>query len=313
MDVVFTWVDDSFPGYLDLRDRYSATKHDRNPNRTRDNLDVLRFGLRSLRRHLPWVRRVFIVTCRPQVPAWLDTSAPGVHVVHHDEFIDGEYLPTFNSFAIVSNLHRIAGLSERFLYVEDDKLFMRDIEEADVTGGSHRIPIYEKLERTHGGHLREQPGLSPWNAALAWSNHLLDERYRRRRRGMVHDSPLMIERATWERMISTWSEDFRRTTGSRFRAPRNVAPEHLYPHFLIHEGVAEPVALTRAYRWAAYHSVDNVLPLQHLSLSFLRALRPKFCCFNDNFDDAPNPRVVALVRRKLAQWFPTPSPWELRA
>ena len=69
IDIVYTWVDDSFPGYLDELNRYTDTAHDTNPNRTRDNLDVIRYSLRSVARHAPWVRRIYLLTCRPQVPA----------------------------------------------------------------------------------------------------------------------------------------------------------------------------------------------------------------------------------------------------
>ena len=44
IDVVYTWVDDTFPGYRDLLDGYAGTSHDLNPNRTRDNLDLLKYG-----------------------------------------------------------------------------------------------------------------------------------------------------------------------------------------------------------------------------------------------------------------------------
>jgi hypothetical protein len=57
IDVVYTWVDDQQPGYRELLSRYAKTKHDSDPARTRDNLDTLRFSLRSLQRYAPWVNR----------------------------------------------------------------------------------------------------------------------------------------------------------------------------------------------------------------------------------------------------------------
>jgi hypothetical protein len=45
--------------------------------------------------------------------AWLDTEYPGITVVSHREiFGDTGRLPTFNSHAIESRLHRIPGLAE---------------------------------------------------------------------------------------------------------------------------------------------------------------------------------------------------------
>ena len=70
--------------------------------------------------YAPWVRNIYLVT-DDQVPDWLDTSCPDVKVVSHREiFANQADLPTFNSHAIESQIHRIEGLSEHFLYLNDD-------------------------------------------------------------------------------------------------------------------------------------------------------------------------------------------------
>ena len=48
-------------------------------------------------------------------------------VPHETIFVDREHLPTFNSRAIESHLHRIPGLSENFLYFNDDWAFTSDV------------------------------------------------------------------------------------------------------------------------------------------------------------------------------------------
>ena len=111
IDLVFTWVDDSFPGYREAMNKYVADPHDLNPNRTRDNLDVIRYSMRSVAKNLPWVRRIYLVSMRPQVPRWLDVNHPRISLVHHDQIMDAGVLPTFNSFAIVSHLHLLPDLS----------------------------------------------------------------------------------------------------------------------------------------------------------------------------------------------------------
>src|SRR3954468_19884392 len=163
IDVVDTWVDDAWPGYSDLLRQYAADRHDLNPNRTRDNLQVLKYSLRSVARFLPWARRIYLVTCRPQVPTWLNTAA--VRVVHHDEFMPREILPTFNSFAIVSNLHRLPGLARRFVYVEDDRLFGRRVGVEDFFDARGRVRVYEALRGTPRGGARLGDA-SPSNLAL---------------------------------------------------------------------------------------------------------------------------------------------------
>src|SRR5690606_15958734 len=82
--------------------------------------DELRYSLRSLWTDAPWINRVWIVT-DGQTPPWLDDAHPMVSVVDHKEiFSDASVLPVFNSHAIETQLHHIAGLAEHFLYLNDD-------------------------------------------------------------------------------------------------------------------------------------------------------------------------------------------------
>src|SRR5262252_5838252 len=157
IDIVYTWVDDAWPGYVEVLRQHASTRHDLNPNRTRDNLQLLKYSLRSLARFLPWVRRVYVVTCRPQTPPWLNTSA--VTLVHHDEFIQREHLPTFNSFAIVANLQRLPGIARRFVYVEDDRLFGRHVARSDFFTADGRICVYESMRGTPGGAKQNASGV----------------------------------------------------------------------------------------------------------------------------------------------------------
>jgi hypothetical protein len=95
-------------------------------SRFEDN-EELRFSIRSLMKHTPWIRNIFIVT-NGQVPAWLNLDNPRVRVVPHDEiFDDKSHLPTFSSPAIESHIHKIRGLSDRFLYLNDDVMFGREV------------------------------------------------------------------------------------------------------------------------------------------------------------------------------------------
>ncbi|KAA0165869.1 hypothetical protein FNF28_03374 [Cafeteria roenbergensis] len=95
-------------------------------NRYRDN-EELRYSLRSLFKYAPWVRNVILVT-NGQVPLWLNTDHPRIRVVTHEEiFPDSSQLPVFSSPAIEVHLHRIPGLSRRFIYFNDDVLLGADV------------------------------------------------------------------------------------------------------------------------------------------------------------------------------------------
>src|SRR5690606_2330888 len=91
--------------------------------------DELRYSLRSLHLFAPWVRTIHLVTAA-QRPAWLDDAAlesGRIRLVDHREILPASALPTFNSQAIETALHRIPDLAEHFVYVNDDVLLGRPL------------------------------------------------------------------------------------------------------------------------------------------------------------------------------------------
>ena len=124
IDVVYTWVDGADPELRARREKYrtgASRIHARETGASRYvSHDELKYSLRSLETYAPFVRNVYIVT-DDQTPAWLDRDAAGVQVVTHEEiFTDRDALSVFNSHAIETQLHHIPGLSERYLYFNDD-------------------------------------------------------------------------------------------------------------------------------------------------------------------------------------------------
>jgi hypothetical protein len=299
IDVAYTWVDDRWPGYADELRAHAATPHDLNPNRTRDNLELLRYSLRSLDRHAPWVRNVHLFTCRPQVPAWLDTSHPRIRITHHDEVMDPRRLPTFSSFAIALHLHRLPGISSRFIYFEDDMLLGARVEPGDFVA-------YPRLARAPR---QAREGDSPWTAALAGANRLLDARFGRERRWVSH-FPLAIDKALWAEMLAQWPQALERTGASRFRSAADVPPEYLYLHYARARGRLACASLAESYRACLYFPLENRLVQMRLQRAAAALLRPKFVTLNDNFGARPDPRVEAYLRAVLERWFPEPSPFE---
>jgi hypothetical protein len=311
VDVVITWVDDRTPGYRDLLKAHATAVPDLDPARTRDTLEILRYGLRALERHAPWVNRVFLFTCRPQVPAWLDTAHPRLTVVHHDEVIPKHLLPTFNSFAIISHLHLIPGLSDTFLYLEDDMILLRDVTRADFTAPDGRPLVFEKAAAAPRHETIRNPAAErPWNLALAESNRLLDDAFGPARRGQVNHVPLLIARAEWQAMTERFADAFESTRSARFRAAGNVAPEYLYPQLMLAEGKAVR-ASTELYRASCgYVPLEDVWPVTALALWRLRRQRPKWVTLNDNFGKRPSRIAERMARDFLRAAEPQPSRFE---
>jgi len=117
------------------------TNQDFSSNRFADN-DELKYSLRSVEKFVPWVRKVFIVT-NGQIPSWLDIHHPRIKLVTHEEiFVNKSHLPTFSSPAIESHIHRIPGLSKKFIYMNDDVFFGAPVWPDDFFTHSQGHKIY---------------------------------------------------------------------------------------------------------------------------------------------------------------------------
>ncbi len=139
IDFVVTWVDGNDPGWLEEKRNalgMAESSGDSDDSRKRYmDLGTLRYWFRGVERFAPWVRNVYFVTWG-HVPDWLDCSNEKLVIMNHRDYIPGQYLPTFNSHTIENNFHRIPGLSERFVYFNDDVFLLQKTEPEDFFVGS---------------------------------------------------------------------------------------------------------------------------------------------------------------------------------
>lgn len=124
IDIVYLWVDGSDDKWnKKRRQKAKLLEHilpeANDDTRFMDN-DELRFSLRSIDMFAPWVNNIFIVT-DDQIPHWLNVDHPKINIIDHkDIFTDTSCLPTFSARGIESQIHHIEGLSEHFIYFNDD-------------------------------------------------------------------------------------------------------------------------------------------------------------------------------------------------
>lgn len=121
IDFVVTWLDSSDPVWQEQYDTYRLkAKGDQSKARFRD-MNFFHFWFRSVEKYAPWVNKVYLIT-NGKFPDWINPNNPKLVLVKHEDYIPQEYLPTFNSCTIELNMHRIKGLSEHFVYFNDDIL-----------------------------------------------------------------------------------------------------------------------------------------------------------------------------------------------
>lgn len=118
IDFVVLWVDGGDKSWIEKKNSYKAIDEQMNTNARFRDYGIFKYWFRSVEINAPWVNKIHLITDN-QVPNWLKKSDK-INIVDHTSFIPEEFLPTFNSNVIESNVHRIEGLAEHFVLFNDD-------------------------------------------------------------------------------------------------------------------------------------------------------------------------------------------------
>lgn len=159
VDAVVAWVDGSDPKHRAKRQKHLAG-YEQRPSSTAetrfaDNGEI-EYCVLSIFKFIPWIRNIFIIT-DSQVPAFLDMITDAsirerIRVVDHQELFSGYegYLPVFNSLSIEAMLWNIDGLSEDFLYFNDDFVLVNDVPvQAFFNGRQYVLKGKIRIRRRH--------------------------------------------------------------------------------------------------------------------------------------------------------------------
>ena len=310
IDVVYTWVDGADPAWDAARvarlEGVSGTAASRAASgRARFvSHDELRYSMRSLHLFAPWVRRIHVVTAG-QVPPWLDTAHPQVSLVDHRDILPAEALPTFNSHAIETALHRVPDLSEHFVYLNDDFLLGRPVRPEAFFSPAGLPATF--LGR-HVVGLDDQPD-APAYVRAAWNNRrLLQEAFGVTVTHHLAHAPYPHRRSVLEELAARFPDELAATARAPFRSETDVSVlSSLAQHYGLATGrsyVAEP---DLAF-------VDLAHPDADKQLRRLLTRDRDFVCLAEHHDHAMR---VDLLEEALTQWcetyYPVAAPWEAGA
>ena len=120
IDFVVTWLDSDDPVWKEeyIKYKYGETKGDCSEVRFR-NWGLFRYWFRAVEKYAPWVNKVFLVT-NGKFPDWINEKCEKLVLIKHSDYIPEKFLPTFNSCTIELHMNKIPGLSEQFVYFNDD-------------------------------------------------------------------------------------------------------------------------------------------------------------------------------------------------
>lgn len=146
IDFVITWVDGADPVWykekletLKKQGKTAEEMIDNSTSRYRD-WDILKYWFRGVEKFAPWVNQIHFVTYG-HVPDWLNEKHSKLHIVKHEDFIPQEFRPTFSSHPIEWNFQRIEGLTENFVYFNDDMFLIKKVSPEDFFQGERPVDM----------------------------------------------------------------------------------------------------------------------------------------------------------------------------
>lgn len=324
LDIVVLWVDGEDPvwkkEFMIYRD---SELGDKSESRFRD-WGFLRYWFRSVEKYLPWVRTIHFVTWG-HLPDWLKTDHPKLNIVLHRDFLNPEYLPVFSSRAIECNLHRIKGLSDSFVYFNDDTFVLKSLPEKDffmdgkprdlfalniistditahmkinnIHALSRHFCKWQCLRRSWTKWFRPQNGpefiksllLLPWPQFTGFYSHHL---------------PQPFLKKTFETVWENESEVLEATSRSKFKNSFDVN-QYLFKWWQILEGSFVPRTFYRSKRISLW-SHEDVLRAARM----IEKRKLDMVCLNDHLSDGSFERSRQVLVEAFEKVLPQKSSFE---
>ena len=307
VDLVYLWVNGNDPEWQHHRNQLldpSALKPSMDcEGRYADN-NELKFSLRSVEMYAPWIRKIFIVTDH-QVPEWLNTENPKIQIVDHTEILPSAALPTFNSNVIEHALFHIPGLSEHFLYANDDMFINRPVE-VDYFFANDGLPIirlnrrpFRKLALFFKEKILGKP-LSNYNLNIRNSARLVEKKFGKYIGHKTHHNIDAYLKSDYQHAFEIFKNDIEPTLKNHFRKPDDIQ-RNLYSYVPLMERRGHKKFVTQKKSLRLH--IDN-----HRYYKKFEKYNPVLFCTNDSEYAASEDRK--LLTKFLRKRFPEKSQFE---
>lgn len=307
IDAVFLWVDDSDPEWRARRDQHLGQAPGAIHQTARDasrfeSRDELRYALRSVWYHAPWINHIHLVTAG-QRPDWLSEDTPNISVVDHTEIFPPDALPTFNSNAIISRLHHIPGLQEHYILFNDDVFLGRPVPpERFFLANGMAYFYYSKAKIPDVPREDEPPLVTAWRA----TRNEVARAHGVRVATMPPHTPHPQLKSLHHDLEKFYPDWYASTARNRFRHRDDLEPLllHRYTGFFSHRAVPGP--LDSQYGVIGRRSFPKVIKrLRNEPGAF-----DSFCLNDTIVNDFPKEDGGKLLVEFLQERFPEPAPWE---
>jgi len=272
------------------------------------------YCIASILKHAPFLNRIYVVT-DDQDPKFLQKfhyegicSSDKITVVYHKEIFRDNYqhYPTFNSLSIESMLWNIEGLSDFFIYFNDDVFLLKDISEKDFITQTRKLllrgeflchpkrksswGLKSALNKLRGRSTIDTFGINQSNAAkLIGMEHYF----------RVAHYPHIIRSKTLKDFFDENDEVLNHQLQFKFRSNEQCFPVSIANHLEIRRNQAELLPLEKSC-----YIKPNTVSERRLETIWANDVR--FGCIQslDQFSPKWRAKTHEMMRRKFSGYLP---------
>ncbi|CEK09276.1 hypothetical protein [Legionella hackeliae] len=251
IDAVISWVDGYDPVYQNKLKTFCTEKgiHQHTavePTRIQQRNEI-HYCLHALRRYASWIRTIYIIT-NQQVPPTVK-ALEGTEFGNKIKIIDQNDLllesnstsPVFNSISVEWLIWRIKGLSDRFIYLNDDFFIIRNVTPEDffkndcvLLRGEWKVQTEHKWRHQINNYflkLRGKPAVKPQdNPHRTWQENSAKLAGWEKKFYLLPHAPFPLLKDTFENYIGPESELFNENIRYPFRNPNQISSIPLMVH-----------------------------------------------------------------------------------
>ncbi|KYR03002.1 hypothetical protein DLAC_11442 [Tieghemostelium lacteum] len=306
IDIVYTWVNGS--DKFHILSRYFKKGGDLNTilkdNPRYRDLMGLKYSLRSVKKYVPFINNIWIITDN-QYPNWINLNSLGnIHFITHQQlFKNRSHLPSFNSNAIESNFHSLPDeVSDCFLYLNDDIFFGNYVNYSDFFDDDYGIAVYPEKWKA--------PVLKPegvWHKSIAFSNSILNRQWEEDKERYYPTHGLQVwNKNILKRMYREIRNEIEFTSQNRFRTNNDTQIPFLFQQYALkyyRHFLPPPINF--------YGSInDDIKKTREIYFNITR-YHPKTVCLNDRLSDVTPDQIYQDLYKFFNTMFPDKGDFEL--
>lgn len=288
MSMIYTWVDGSDTSYRKLRDSYT---HKKGVSARERNHGELRYSIKSVRKYMPWYKGQIYIVTPGMKPQWINEE-PEIKIINQNDIIPKHLQPTFNTNIIELYLHKIPGITEYFVHMNDDYLINKPLQPTDFFSQGKKFNIFlgnPVINKDLSGGI--------WRRSVKYTDKKLDQKFGQKSRKFLQHAPYIYHQDMYKLVHLLFKQEISQMT-HKFRNQNDLLP----PYILLYSNAEISLFPSEfKYNWGLHFQLNKSISELEKHPLYSKA---HFICLNDDDGNRNTVEEINNAMEKILQGNP---------